>query len=220
MANEDHGQVLNTDQLTVAVLADGAGVAEAGGMAAQILVPAIADWLASSFQEQYYCDGATVRRRLTQLITRLFRSFAEDHGLDPKELACTLIAVAVDTEGHGIAIHLGDGIILRKRQQDTHIGVVSSPENGLVSNATYLTMNCNMYEHCRFYRFSETGPFQMIAMTDGAAAHLVERRSKEGWVYCAPCSPEPETLLNYLAASDPMDDYSFFVVSSCPNLAM
>jgi hypothetical protein len=211
---------LNTDQLTVAVLADGAGVAEAGGMAAQILVPAIADWLASSFQEQYYCDGATVRRRLTQLITRLFRSFAEDHGLDPKELACTLIAVAVDTEGHGIAIHLGDGIILRKRQQDTHIGVVSSPENGLVSNATYLTMNCNMYEHCRFYRFSETGPFQMIAMTDGAAAHLVERRSKEGWVYCAPCSPEPEILLNYLTASDPMDDYSFFVVSSHPHLAI
>ena len=81
-------------------------------------------------------------------------------------------------------------------------------------------MNCNMYEHCRFYRLQETGPLRLIAMTDGAAAHLVERRSKEGWVYCAPCSLEPETLLNYLAASDPMDDYSFFVVSSHPHLAI
>lgn len=216
MPNEDYCQVRNTEHLTIAVLADGAGGFEAGRVAAQLLVPEVVEWLASTFLEQYYCDGVTVRASLIQLITKIFRTYAEEHNLDPKEFACTLIAVAVDSQGRGIALHLGDGIILRQRDQDVCCSVISNPENGLTSNATYLTMNCNMFEHCRFYRLQEAQPFCLLAITDGAAAHLVERSGKEGWIYTAPCCLEANTLLQYLEEIEPIDDYSVAILKYCP----
>lgn len=216
MQNEDYCQIRNAEHLTIAVLADGAGCFEAGQIAAQLLVPEVVEWLASTFLEQYYCESMTVRARLVHLITKLFRNYAEEHSIDPKELACTLIAVAVDSQGRGLVLHLGDGIILRQRDQDGCCSVVSTPENGLTVNATYLTMNCNMFEHCRFYRLQETGPFRLLAMTDGAAAHLVDRRGKDGWVYTAPCCLESDDILKFLEEIKPIDDYSVAILKYCP----
>lgn len=216
MPNEDYCQARNTEHLTVTVLADGAGCFEAGRAAAQLLVPEVAEWLSSTFLEQYYCDSLTVRARLIHLITKLLRTYAEEYNLDPKELACTLIVAAVDSQGRGIVLHLGDGVVLRKRDQDMCCSVISTPENGLSANATYLTMNCNMFEHCRFYRLQETVPFRLIAMTDGAAAHLVERSGKDGWVYTAPCCLEADPLLKYLKTIEPIDDYSIAILKYCP----
>ena len=214
--NQDYALVLERGGISVAVLADGAGSFDAGGAAARLLVPEIVEWISSNFLELYYCDGAIVRKRLVYLITKLLRGYSEKHNLDSSDLACTLIAVAVDSQGRGIAFHLGDGIILRKRDQDTCYSVVSAPENGLTSNATYLTMNCNMLEHCRFYRLQETTPYRLIAMTDGAAAHLVEQRGRDGWVYTGPCFGDADSLLRYLEGIDSSDDYSLAILKSCP----
>ena len=214
--NQDYALALEKGGISVVVLADGAGSFDAGGVAARLLVPEIVEWMSSNFLELYYCDGAIVRKRLVYLITKLLRGYSEKHNLNSSDLACTLIAVAVDSKGRGIAFHLGDGIILRQRDQGTCCSVISSPENGLTTSTTYLTMNCNMFEHCRFYRLQESGPFRLIAMTDGAAAHLVEQRGRDGWVYTGPCFWEEDPLVKYLKGVAPSDDYSLAILKSCP----
>ena len=214
--NEDYALALEKGGISVAVLADGAGSFDAGGVAARLIAPEIVEWMSSNFLELYYCDGAIVRKRLVYLITKLLRGYSERQNLNSSDLACTLIAVAVDPKGRGIAFHLGDGIILRQRDQGACCSVISSPENGLTTNTTYLTMNCNMFEHCRFYRLQETGPFRLIAMTDGAAAHLVEQHGRDGWVYTGPCFWEEDSLVKYLEGIAPTDDYSLAILKSCP----
>ena len=214
--NQDYALALEKGGISVAVLADGAGSFDAGGAAARLLVPEIVEWISSNFLELYFCDGVIVRKRLVYLISKLLQGYSEEHNLDSSDLACTLIAVAVDSQGRGIALHLGDGIILRQRDPGEYCSVISSPENGLTTNTTFLTMNCNMFEHCRFYRLRETGTFRLIAMTDGAAAHLVEQRGRDGWVYTGPCFGDADSLLRYLEGIDPSDDYSLAILKSCP----
>ena len=209
LANQDHGIILKNGGVTVVVLADGAGGSRSGGTAARILVPEIAHWLADTFPAQYHRHGQLLRMELVQRITQCLQAYGAAHHLNPTDLACTLVAMAVDQQGRCLCFHLGDGIIFRNKDHSSRWGVISAPENGLTANVTYLTMNCNMLEHCRLCRFQETGPFRLMAMTDGAAAHLTQLKGAEGWVYTAPKTPQGSQIFQYLNALDPVDDYSF-----------
>lgn len=197
-----------------AVVTDGAGSTKAGLIAAQVLAPEILGWISESFDEIYYGDGDAVRRQAVQIIFNCLRGYAIDHNIDETELACTFSAAAMDSNGRCLCINFGDGIILRQKQRDGSnvADVVSRAEKGLTANSTYLTMNCNMCKHIRFYRWKDANTISIILMTDGAAKHIAPEGGMDLWSLIAPCQLDEIHVQNYLDRSEPEDDYSFVIL--------
>jgi len=214
MPSEDYVVTHIAPTMGAAVVADGAGSSKAGLIAAQILAPRILHWICESFEEICYGDGEIVRRKAVQIITKCLRTYAVDHDIDETELACTLSAAAMDSKGRCLCINLGDGIILRQKEGHPKnvADIVSRPENGLIANSTYLTMNCNMWEHIRFYRWMDDTTTSIIMMTDGASEHIAPGDCTDHWHLTAPCQLDTIHAQTYLEHTTPEDDYSFAMI--------
>lgn len=205
-ANEDHCAAYSGDALAVSVLCDGAGGAGAGGEAAKVVSELLAGILRARFSELYYCEGSQARAVIVRLVTDALREYSLETGTGEQELACTILASAMDREGRCICFHLGDGIILQREQGEMR--VVSPPMNGLVPGSTYLTMNCDMWRHLRYYRWQSPDTAQLLMLSDGAAEHLVRREPGTGWKFLPESSGNLGFLEAWLLGRDPWDDYS------------
>lgn len=225
MDNEDCVIILENDELVVSVITDGAGGKRAGKKAAQLLAPAIAKWIRENFLELYYKNGDLVRGEAIRIINACLKPYAQSHGYEETDLACTLMAAAIDSEGRCLCIHLGDGIILR--QNDKYCGdvaeVISPPEKGASLGSTFLTMNCNMWRHIHYCRWRTQKYDHIIMMTDGASDHIADLRGMDGWSIKVPCQLDAKSIVNYLKDQHPVDDYSFALISNKsghPNMPM
>lgn len=214
MDNEDCVIVLENDKLVVSVITDGAGGKKAGKEAAQLLAPAIAKWIRENFLELYYRNGDLVRGETVRIINACLKPYAQSHGYEEADLACTLMAAAMDSEGRCLCIHLGDGVILRRMKGDdiNRAEVVSLPENGLTPGATYLTMNCNMWRHVRYCRWNDPNTECIISLTDGAQTHIATLDNAEGWTITLSCPFDVGEIINHLMHQEPVDDYSFAII--------
>lgn len=215
--NEDFVTTACTDSVAVCVLCDGAGGLKAGGIAAKLVSQSIADVLLRDFSELYASDGNCAGRKIVLQVYRSLTGYSLAAGIPASDLGCTILAAAMDREGRCISFHLGDGIILRHRQYQSHWQVVSAPRNGLWENSTYLTMNCDMLRQIHFCRWKDPQLHRLLLLTDGAAEHLTHRSGKDGWVLPHPPDTAPETLRRYLDKRSPMDDYSLgMLIRTCP----
>lgn len=215
MPNEDCVVILKNDDLAVSVIADGAGVKKAGKEAARLIVPAIAEWIYDAFLELYYRNGEYVRREAVRIINICLKSYAKSNGIEENDLACTLMAAAMDSDGRCLCIHMGDGVILRRMEgyDIKQAEVISPPENGLTSKTTYLTMNCNMWGHIRYCRWNDPETECIISLTDGAQTHIADLENAEGWSVTASCQLDARNVVNHLMCQHPVDDYSFAIIS-------
>lgn len=215
MPNEDCVVIQKNDDLAVSVITDGAGGKRAGKEAAQLIAPAFAEWIYTNFGELYYRNGDFVRGEAVRIINSCLKAYAQSHCYEETDLACTLIASAMDSEGRCFCIHLGDGVVLRRLAgQDIYCAeIVSPPENGLTSQETYLTMNCNMWRHIRYCRWKDPETECIISLSDGAQTHIVEPYSVEGWSITASCQLDAGNLMNHLMHRHPVDDCSFTIIS-------
>lgn len=208
LPNEDYITMMQKDKLGVIAASDGAGCAPQGGIAAMLAAEAMTRMLSTDFLGLYYSDGESARRKVTQLIQHSFLEYSHKVGIDPKDLACTIMAAAVDFEGRCVCFHLGDGIILREREGDATPGVVSSPRNGLTPNTTYLTMNCEMWFNLQYYRWKDSKLKSILLLTDGSAEHLVKHSGSRGWAFNKSCDLKLPTLKAFLDKEKPQDDYT------------
>lgn len=208
MPGQDHAAAYDENDLSVVIVCDGAGSAAAGGTAAALVSRLLARILAEQFQEFYLCDGATARMRLTQLVNQTLQEHSRLSRIPEQELACTILAAAMDRSGRCVCFHLGDGIILQKDRSGGKLSVVSAPMNGLTGHSTYLTMNCDMWRYLRYYRWQSADTQQLLLLTDGAAEHLVQRSGGAGWTFRPDLSADPEHLQRYLQEKEPEDDYT------------
>lgn len=215
MANEDCVVTLKSDNLAVSVITDGAGGKKAGKEAAQLLAPAFAEWIFNTFLELYYRKGDFVRGEAVRIINSCLKAYARSHGCEENDLACTLMASAMDSKGRCLCIHLGDGVMLRRMDGDEtdQAEVVSLPENGPTAQTTFLTMNCNMWQHIRYCRWKDPNTECIISLTDGAQAHVAKMDNTEGWSLAASCQLDAQHIIEYLINEQPSDDYSFAVIS-------
>lgn len=211
MENQDSAVARNTGGISLAVLCDGAGSFSAGGIAAKIVAETVAEYLAREFRSLCGMDGAVARRQLVQKIWQALHRYSLDTGTPERELACTIVAAAMDKTGRGLCFHLGDGMALMVRRGSDSPELVSAPENGLSgSSATYLTMNCDMFDRLRFSRWKAADVRGLCLLTDGAAAHLA-KKTPDGWVF-RPFFWERRKLAAQLQAENPEDDYSFALI--------
>lgn len=206
--NGDQCMALKKNGLAVVSMCDGAGSAQEGCAAAGIVSEVIARELGENFSDLYFSDGETVRRKIAQLVDRSLKSYSSCSGADPKQLACTIMAAAVDEERRCVCIHLGDGIILGKKENQTVWRIISSPQNGMTRNTTYLTMNCDMWKHLHYCRWKDPQLKSIIMLTDGAAEYLVNLSGRNGWVVSKECDKGIMQLKTYLDKIAPQDDYS------------
>ena len=171
---EDHYSLKQNDSVSVAVLCDGAGAVQFGANAAKIVSKLLSKYVFEKFDRIFDSLPDIILREITQLIDRELIEYSKKRSIDIHELACTIMACAMDCNGRCICFHLGDGIILRKNISDTEYEIVSSPQNGITENSTYLTMNCSIAEKMRFYRWQDADILELILMTDGAYSCVFE----------------------------------------------
>lgn len=148
---------------------------------------------------------------LIRVIRDTISKLASDKGVEKAEYASTLVILAYDPHtGNYTIIHLGDGGII-SRKKDGSISMLSSPENGLTTNYTWLTTSQEALHHLRI-GFGNTKTYSRIVMiTDGATVyahgqHISERAKK------MIDSGNREDLVSFLDQSDPSDDASCIVI--------
>lgn len=162
--------------------------------------------LKEEFREFYFSDGAAARMRMVRMVTQRLAAYSRESGIPLQELACTILAAAMDEDGRCVCFHLGDGIILQKDRDDRELRVVSVPMNGLTETSTYLTMNCEMWRYLRYCRWQSDGIEQLLLLTDGAAEHLVRRQGGAGWKFRPDVPADLECMRSHLRQSHPADD--------------
>lgn len=213
MANEDYASAAQNGQVAVIAIADGAGAMGNGGEAAKLVSEVLKDELLMCFSEYFFSDGETAKRRVSILVNNLLTSYSKEKSLDPQSLACTIMVTAMDTEGRCVCFHLGDGIILRQKKNQTTWDVVSAPRNGILSNTTYLTMNCSLWNNLQFYRWKDLDHKSMLLLTDGASSHLLDRSGPDGWHFIDKCRADINSIRSYLRSQMPIDDYTCGLIS-------
>lgn len=205
MVCEDQGAWKSMADVSAAVLCDGAGSFSGGAAAARLTAGLLSEVLCSRFEELYCSDGGTARLTVSRMVTELLTEYSRSTGIPGRELACTILAAAMDSRGRAVCFHLGDGIILQRDRGE--YSPVTGPRRGAVPGSTYLTMNCCLWQHLRFCRWQSDTLERLLLMTDGAADHAAERQPG-GWCFRPDPETEPEELRRWLQRQKPRDDYS------------
>ena len=208
---EDYYSIIQEDGLWILAICDGAGNKTGGAAAAKLVSKVIVHYLYQNFETLYYINASDAKRRIVQKIDNCLREYAQTEGIIDKELACTIVAVAVDKEQRCICLHLGDGIVLHYKYNQIVPRTISSPMNGLNTKFTFLTMNCDLNQYLQFYRWKEKDSGTFLLMTDGAQEHFMKKQE----VFTESFSDavkKLDELQVYLDSCSPRDDYSCGII--------
>ena len=165
------------DDVYVITLADGAGSARLSHYGAECVTKCIADELGWNFES--YRDETEARiakERLFQEISGSLQQIAELHDCQLKDLASTLLAVAVKDERY-IILHLGDGVI--GYCKDGVLKVASAPNNGEFANTTVFTTSSDACSQMKVFRGALNGINGFVLMSDGPEACLYDKKNNE-----------------------------------------
>lgn len=190
---------------------DGAGSRKEGKTAASLISVFLANELANKFDSLYYSDSESAKIKTIRAIEHCLSTYAREENIVPSELACTIVAAAMDDDGRCICFHLGDGMILRRKAGKNSWDIISNPRNGILHSTTFLTMNCSLLSNLQYYRWKDSEMQQLLLMTDGASDHLASRSADGGWEFKEKYSYD--LIRSYLKSVSPKDDYSFGIIA-------
>ncbi|NMC21134.1 MAG: protein phosphatase 2C domain-containing protein [Thermogutta sp.] len=176
---------------------DGAGSTSHGWLGAQIASRVVAAWLADNFDGALADPVEDNRWSISSVAKRAIRRVAEKAGLSIKDYACTMVALAVSSDGRWIAAHLGDGAIVG--MFDGCLRLISSPRKGEFANETYFITDQDSVENIEFqssagFDIGEQGT-AFALFTDGVEVTLVNRHTRE-------VAPALRYMLGWLADHD------------------
>ena len=165
------------DDAYVITLADGAGSARLSHYGAKCVTKCIADELGSNF-ESYWdeTEARIAKERLFQGITESLQQIAGQYDCQLKDLASTLLAVAVKDERY-IILHLGDGVI--GYCKEGVLKVASAPNNGEFANTTVFTTSSDACSQMKVFRGALNGIDGFVLMSDGPEACLYDKKNNE-----------------------------------------
>jgi hypothetical protein len=155
----------------VAVVCDGAGSASKSDIGARECADSLCQFLSSVVGSSSSCITPSVIEQAIEVARAQLQLRADDIGLPVRELACTVVGVALFQDG-GCLFHIGDGMAVVELAGDSTI--LSLPENGEYANETYFVTGDDWYSHLRTTSFS--GTIRCISMmSDGAMPFAVNR---------------------------------------------
>lgn len=148
------------------LLSDGVTGSKYGTEAASRIHRAISDCL-RSIPDFSTARESDIQLRIASATCETIYHMQQEKGCCRKDLASTLLAIFVPTEGNDIwTIHIGDGMI--GWYSEGKWSPLSYPQNGMLSHQTFTTANQPLSPHVRVQHFllspKET---QIIMATDG-----------------------------------------------------
>lgn len=163
--------------MRVIALADGAGSERLSQYGAETVTKFICSELSEKF-DVYFADnnGAAVKQKLIKGLLKSLSETTKKLNCEMKELASTLLFVAVKNEQFIIA-HIGDGVIgyLKKNE----LKIASHPENGEFVNTTVFTTSKDAIMTMKLIKGS-LGEIQgFVLMSDGTEASLYSKKERK-----------------------------------------
>lgn len=127
------------------------------------------------FDDCYFGDEDSVKQRIYEVLIDNLQQLAIDNECDIKDLASTLLCVAV-TDDRVITLHLGDGIIAYYNGQS--VKVYSAPDNGEFANVTHFVKSSNALSKIRIRKEVLSDATAFYLMSDGAGTSLYSPQQK------------------------------------------
>ncbi|MDD3616503.1 MAG: PP2C family serine/threonine-protein phosphatase [Lachnospiraceae bacterium] len=161
----------------VIALADGAGSAKLSHYGAETVTKFICSELIEKF-DAYFSDndGASVKQQLIEGMLKSLSKTANQLECEIRELASTLLFVAIKNNQFIIA-HIGDGVVGYLKNDEMKIA--SQPENGEFVNTTVFTTSKDAIMTMKLIKGS-LGEIQgFVLMSDGAETSLYNKKERK-----------------------------------------
>ncbi len=173
---QDRTCILNENGVYAFALADGAGSAALSHYGAETVTKAVCRLLCQNFNDFFQePSGKTVKEKIVSHLVGELEKTAAYHGCYMKDLASTLLAVAVCKEQY-LFLHIGDGVI--GYTKNGRIKVASAPKNGEFCNATYFVTSGDAVRMMNIGRGEATGVCGFVLMSDGSEASLYSKQQR------------------------------------------
>lgn len=146
-------------------LVDGIGDTDYNSMAGERVAETVVEFLLRSFDkirtDTKYNIGNSLMREIYDIIFEMMKQY----NLPATEFNSTLMGVCIDSEsGEYCAVHLGDGVIVCKEEQDR---ILSYPFNGVREGETCLTLSDHVLEKMKLFYGKTTGWKSIALCSDG-----------------------------------------------------
>lgn len=164
------------DGCSVCALADGAGTASHSHFGAEAVTQAVCNFMAENFDfvinEE---NGVTVKKHILEVVGRCLDALCAEQGCSVKDLASTLLFVAVKA-GKFVICHIGDGVIGYFKNGE--VLVASHPENGEFANTTVFTTSNNAIASMKLIKGDLNQISGFVLMSDGSENSFYNKRNK------------------------------------------
>ncbi len=159
---DDRVACVVVDDVLVAAVADGAGSASLGARGAELATATLIAHVRSALPGRRGELSALLSEAVEKARECLL-SEAQTLGLPPRELSCTLLAVAIGQTA-GAAVQIGDGLIAIRQAGDGWCWVFW-PQRGEFANATFFLTDPGALERIAHDELSNVA--DVVMMTDG-----------------------------------------------------
>jgi hypothetical protein len=166
---QDYSSGIQSSGVTVIALADGAGSAQHSHIGAKEAVETTLNFLTTSFEQ--LIDSVEPGEAIAAHVRKKLQQVSDSHGLSLKDLACTLLFVAVK-DGHYLAGNIGDGVVGFERLGQ--VDVILHPQRGMYANETYFLTSRGAKIEISYGKLNGIEGF--ILMSDGTAHSLYNIR--------------------------------------------
>ena len=168
---------LEKNGVIVISLADGAGSAKLSHYGAETITRFVCEDLTENFDDYYLTDdGAVVKKELTSKIILKLNDLSSELNCEIKELASTLMFVAVK-EKQFIIAHIGDGVVGYLKNDE--LKIASQPENGEFANTTVFTTSEDALTTMKLIKGEIGNVCGFVLMSDGAENSLYSKRENK-----------------------------------------
>lgn len=221
---QDKTIIVNKGNSYVIALADGAGSASHSHYGAETVVNTISNFLIDNFDELIVNqNGVKVKEEILSVIREALKEEAEKQSCDIKDLASTILAVAIKGNEF-LIIHLGDGVI--GMVKDNMVKVASKPENGEFSNSTVFVTSENAINYIKLYKGKTDGISGFLLMSDGTAESFYHKKTQQlsigvkkivDWSILLPKEKIEELLadsFNNIISKNTLDDCSIAILAN------
>ncbi|WP_456279017.1 PP2C family serine/threonine-protein phosphatase [Bacillus sp. AK128] len=171
---QDYTLSVQTPDMTILVLADGAGSASSSHIGSKTVVHKMINVLQMHFEDMFKEeDHQLLRKRIIGILLNELEGI-DDFSGNIKDYASTLLYVAIKGDRY-LAGHIGDGVI-GLQVAGGNFKVLSNPENGMYANTTYFITSDEAWKFLRLYKGSTEEKTGFILMSDGTAESLFNKQ--------------------------------------------
>lgn len=164
------------DGCSVCALADGAGSASHSHFGADAVTRAICNFMAENFDFVINeGNGVAIKKRILEVVGGCLEKLSREQGCALKDLASTLLFVAVKS-GKFVICHVGDGVV--GYYKDGRVLVASHPENGEFANTTVFTTSTNAIACMKLFKGDLKQISGFVLMSDGTENSFYNKRNK------------------------------------------